>query len=90
MAGVFYGWRIVGVALLTHCVTVGLVFYSFGVFLPLLSKQFDWSRGQVSFCISLVSLCGAVYAPFVGYELKFLDLLILREMLIFLIYNIIE
>jgi sugar phosphate permease len=66
MTGVFYGWWIVAVAFLTHCVTVGLVFYSFGVFLPTLTAHFGWSRAEVSFGFSLVSLCAAVYAPFVG------------------------
>jgi MFS family permease len=62
----FYGWRIVAVAFLTHCITTGIVFYSFGVFLNALSEQFSWSRAQVSFGFSLVVLCGAVYSPFVG------------------------
>lgn len=66
MRKVFYGWRIVGVAFLTHCITTGIVFYSFGVFLSTLSEQFGWSRAQVSLGFSLVALCGAVYSPFVG------------------------
>ncbi len=63
---VFYGWRIVGVAFLTHCITTGIVFYSFGVFLNSLTQQFGWSRAEVSFGFSLVALCGAFYSPFVG------------------------
>jgi MFS family permease len=66
MSRVFYGWRIVGVAFLTHCITTGIVFYSFGVFLSALSEQFGWSRAQVSFGFSLVAMCGAFYSPFVG------------------------
>jgi len=66
MARLFYGWRIVGVAFLTHCITTGIVFYSFGVFLNPLSEEFHWSRAQVSFGFSLVALCGAIYSPFVG------------------------
>jgi MFS family permease len=62
----FYGWRIVAVAFLTHCITTGIVFYSFGVFLSTLSEEFSWTRAQVSFGFSLVALCGAVYSPFVG------------------------
>jgi MFS family permease len=62
----FYGWRIVAVAFLTHCITTGIVFYSFGVFLSTLSEQFSWTRAQVSLGFSLVALCGAVYAPIVG------------------------
>jgi len=66
MSRSFYGWRIVAVAFLTHCITTGIVFYSFGVFLSSLSEHFNWSRAQVSFGFSLVALCGAVYSPFVG------------------------
>jgi MFS family permease len=66
MSRAFYGWRIVAVAFITHCVTTGIVFYSFGVFLQVLTEQFGWSRAQVSFGFSLVSLCGAFYSPFVG------------------------
>ena len=51
---------------LTHCVTTGIVFYSFGVFLNSLTEQFGWTRAQVSFGFSLVAMCGAVYSPFVG------------------------
>jgi len=56
----------VAVACLTHCITTGIVFYSFGVFLSTLSEQFGWSRAQVSFGFSLVAMCGAFYSPFVG------------------------
>ncbi|MEO8601560.1 MAG: MFS transporter [bacterium] len=66
MPRVFYGWRIVAVAFITNCVTTGIVFYSFGVFMQVLTQEFGWSRAQVSFGFSLVSLCGAVYSPFVG------------------------
>lgn len=62
----FYGWRIVAVAFLTHCITTGIVFYSFGVFLNSLSEQFAWTRAEVSFGFSLVAMCGAFYSPFVG------------------------
>jgi MFS family permease len=62
----FYGWRVVGVAFLTHCITTGIVFYSFGVFLNALSEHFGWTRAEVSFGFSLAALCGAFYSPFVG------------------------
>lgn len=66
---IFYGWRIVAVAFLTHCITTGIVFYSFGVFLNSLTQQFGWTRAQVSFGFSLVAICGAFYSPFVGRAL---------------------
>jgi len=62
----FYGWLIVAVAFVTLCINTGIVFYSFGVFLSTLTEVFGWSRAQVSFGFSLVTLCGAVYSPFIG------------------------
>ncbi|MBX3028131.1 MFS transporter [bacterium] len=66
MQRIFYGWWIVGVAFITHCLTTGIVFYSFGVFLPALTEAFGWTRAQASFGFSLASLCGAFYSPAVG------------------------
>lgn len=62
----FYGWRIVGVCFVTHCLTVGTVFYSFGVFFHPLSEHFGWSRAQVSWGFSLATVLGALYAPVLG------------------------
>ncbi|MCC6763740.1 MAG: MFS transporter [Deltaproteobacteria bacterium] len=62
----YYGWRIVAVAFLTHCLNVGCVFYSFGVFFTPLIQEFGWSRAQVSWGFSSVSIVGALWSPFVG------------------------
>jgi MFS transporter, OFA family, oxalate/formate antiporter len=64
--GAYYGWRIVAVAFLTHCLTVGCVFYSFGVFFTPLLDEFGWSRAQLSWGFSSISIFGALYSPFVG------------------------
>jgi MFS family permease len=65
-SGPYYGWRIVAVAFLTHCLTVGCVFYSFGVFFTPLLDEFGWSRAQLSWGFSSISIFGALYSPFVG------------------------
>jgi MFS transporter, OFA family, oxalate/formate antiporter len=62
----YYGWRIVAVAFLTHCLNVGCVFYSFGVFFTPLIREFGWSRAQISWGFSSVSIVGALWSPFVG------------------------
>jgi MFS family permease len=62
----YYGWRIVAVAFLTHCLNVGCVFYSFGVFFTPLIHEFGWSRAQISWGFSSVSIVGALWSPFVG------------------------
>ncbi len=64
--GVYYGWRIVAVACLTHCLTVGCVFYSFGVFFTPLREEFGWTRAQLSWGFSSISIFGALYSPLVG------------------------
>ncbi len=53
-------------AFLTHCLTTGTVFYSFGVFFHPLSEQFGWSRAEISWGFSLAALAGALFAPIVG------------------------
>jgi len=63
---IYQGWCIVAVAFLTHCLAVGCVFYSFGVFFTPLMREFGWSRAQISWGFSSVSLVGALYAPMVG------------------------
>ncbi len=62
----YYGWRIVAVAFLAHCLNVGCVFYSFGVFFTPLIQEFGWSRAQISWGFSSVSIVGALWSPFVG------------------------
>ena len=62
----YYGWRIVAVAFLTHCLNVGCVFYSFGVFFTPLIGEFGWTRAQISWGFSSVSIAGALWSPLVG------------------------
>ncbi len=62
----YYGWRIVAVAFLTHCLNVGCVFYSFGVFFTPLIAEFGWTRAQISWGFSSVSIVGALWSPLIG------------------------
>jgi sugar phosphate permease len=50
----------------THCLNVGTVFYSFGVFFHPLSERFGWSRAQISWGFSLAAVLGAFYAILLG------------------------
>lgn len=45
MSGIYYGWRIVAVAFLTHCLTTGIVFYAFGVLRPSCAGRLDNKTG---------------------------------------------
>jgi MFS family permease len=62
----FYGWRIVAACFVTHCLNVGTVFYSFGVFIHPLSERFGWSRTEISWGFSLAAVLGAFYAIGLG------------------------
>jgi MFS family permease len=65
-----YGWRIVAVCFITHCLNVGTVFYGFGVFFHPLSLYFGWTRAQTSWGFSLAAVLGAFYAIVLG---RFVD-----------------
>jgi len=62
----FYGWWIVAVSLVVLFVTLGLGFYSFGVFFKPLFDEFGWSRGTVSGAMSIFLLAWGFACPFVG------------------------
>lgn len=54
------------VCFLTHCLTVGTVFYGFGVFFRPLSEHFGWTRAEISLAFSFASVTGALLAPMLG------------------------
>jgi MFS family permease len=63
---VFYGWRIVAVCFVTHCLNVGTVFYGFGVFFHPLAMEFGWTRAETSWGFSLAAVLGALYGIALG------------------------
>ncbi len=62
----FYGWRIVAVVFLTHFISVGLVFYSYGVFFKALTADFGGSRLGVAVGLAILNVVVGVLSPFVG------------------------
>jgi MFS family permease len=66
----FHGWRIVALAFLTNYISVGFVFYSYGVFFKALAADFSGSRLGVSVGLTSMSLVSALSAPIVG---RYLD-----------------
>ena len=66
----FYGWRIVGLTFFTHFVSVGCLFYSYGVFFRTLQADLGGTSLGVSLgplCLQLASACSA---PFIGAMLS--------------------
>jgi MFS family permease len=62
----FYGWRIVAVTFLTHFISVGFVFYSFGAFFKPLAAEFGASRFEIAVGMQLMMVVTAVFSPFLG------------------------
>ena len=62
----FYGWRIVSVVFLTNFISVGLVFYSYGVFFKALVADFGGSRFGVATGIAVMQLTIAAVSPLLG------------------------
>ncbi|MBI2963436.1 MAG: MFS transporter [Deltaproteobacteria bacterium] len=62
----FYGWRVVAACFVIHCLNVGTVFYSFGIFFRPLSEHFGWTRAETSWGFSLAAVLGAFYAAVLG------------------------
>jgi MFS family permease len=65
-----FGLRIIALAFLTNYISVGFVFYSYGVFFKALVADFQGSRLGVSAGLTCMSLATATAAPIVG---RFLD-----------------
>jgi len=65
--GIFYGWVVVGCAFVVLCVAYGIQF-SFGVFMPEISKDTGWGRDSLSLpyalYVFLYSALGAVSGRF--------------------------
>jgi MFS family permease len=62
---IFHGWWIVATAFIALAVNVGLLFYSWGVFLSPLAEAFG-GRGGVSVAYSSMQVAAALYGLWVG------------------------
>jgi MFS family permease len=63
---VFYGWIALAGAMLTAFTAGGVFLYSFGVFLPVMCAEFEWSRGVASVGLSLGLLTFGLPSPLYG------------------------
>lgn len=62
----FYGWFIVASAFVTLFISVGFLFYSYGVFFPALEDDFGGSRFAIAVGLALMNLCIGLSAPVLG------------------------
>ena len=62
----YYGWKIVGVTFVTLFISVGFIFYSYGVFFNALQAEFGGGRLGVSLGIAIMNVTMGLMAPFLG------------------------
>jgi MFS family permease len=64
---VFYGWWVVLASGIGLAVCFGpIIVATFGIFLKPLSKEFGWSRAQISLAFSLAMVAHTIAVPFIG------------------------
>jgi MFS family permease len=62
----FYGWIALTGAMLVYFTTSGTFFYSYGVFLPAMCREYAWSRAVVSGGFSVALLAFGLPGPLAG------------------------
>ena len=67
MRGMFYGWKLAGLALLVIGLASGPIWSGVGVWVKALEMHFGWSRAQLTGAFSLAQLEGSIVGPFLGY-----------------------
>ena len=64
--GVFYGWYVAVVAMLTLLVSNGMTITGITIFDPAILQEFGWSRGDLKFRDLLQLALSGLMAPFIG------------------------
>ena len=62
----YYGWVVVGIALIANLITFGLV-YSYSVFFKPLASEFGWSRSVTAGAFSTYAIVHTILAFFCGW-----------------------
>ncbi len=63
---IFYGWYIVGMAMVTNAMSMGLSAYTLGVFVRPMTEDLGWSRTMISGNQSVSTFVTGLLAPFIG------------------------
>ena len=66
----FYGWIAISGTAIVFFFNTGAFFYSYGVFLPTMCGDLEWSRGIVATGYSLGILVYGLPSPLIGYSIK--------------------
>ncbi|MFC1871812.1 MFS transporter [Chloroflexota bacterium] len=62
----FYGWFVLAGAMLVFFTSAGTFFFSYGVFLPVISETLGWSRAAVGAGLSIGLLTFGLPSPIIG------------------------
>jgi MFS family permease len=69
LRGVFPGWWMVALAVALQIPLHALFFSSFGLYFPILQKEFGWSTTAISLAVVLKQILAAVLSPIQGWLL---------------------
>ena len=67
--GIFYGWWIVGGALIAQMVAVSIMSSSSGIFLPSMTEELGWTQTEFTLGVTLGSISTALAGGVVGFLL---------------------
>lgn len=63
---IFYGWWLLAGSVIAMALASGVSFWSFGLYIDPLEKEFGWSRAEVSLGFSISLLVSGLTGPFIG------------------------
>ncbi|MDJ0657004.1 MAG: MFS transporter [Xanthomonadales bacterium] len=66
MSGLFPGWRMVGVSMVTQAMQAGLLIYAFGTLAVALEDEFSTTRGAVMTTAMVLSIATNLFSPYLG------------------------
>lgn len=66
----FYGWVIIAAGFLINAIFGGGLYYSFGVFLPVMMAELGFSRGAGSTAFSIMLFIQAFASPLIGITIR--------------------
>lgn len=76
---IYYGWCNVGVGMLSMALAPAVMaFFTLGVYMPVLTAEFDWTRTQISAASMIGTLTSAAVTPIIG---KIVDAIGVRALL---------
>jgi MFS family permease len=70
-AGVFSGWRIMGILFFAYMFTMGFAFYAYTVLFPAMVEDLGWNRGTASIAQTLnILLMGGLFPPLMALSMN--------------------